>query len=474
MILCERILESISSCLTSTSPEAAIVGLVVGAFDLDEVGGGARFFFKREFLWLSGNVAYWEPNEMRYRRTNSPADISGDIAVVMDFIGVQEFRESLSKIHRSLNSKGFVTPFDDEAFALELDLLNIERLRTECGGNLTKIPQKCHLGLDFLIGLGQTIPVLSFAAKTRLLGRIRKGFDEGLWPLHHELRVAANLSYYGWDVSFHGLEVDGGCDVLATKDGVTFEAEAKAISAYTGLPIKPDSLTKLQIEVKEHFDCFDDILTPIVAVTLASNLPVNRTQLQQIVSQINSVVRNEIDSSNALGEFQFIGKIPLTSPGSVMLAAKFRMMRNKNAVLVQHVHPRLILEVASNSPNQLPRKIIRTINEAAREQFSGLHPGLIWTHLSFMPKEMFTLLSTPQHPKACLFDGIANAVYHSEKRNHISQPCFTGGSFLQKTGETMRSSSMSAIYNSPACRFGKDVLLPGGRTRDSTEKSEQN
>lgn len=411
---------------------------------------------------------------MRYRDVSSVADISGDISVVMDFIGVDEYRKSLSRIHRSLNSKGFVTPYDDAAFALELDLLNIEMLRSECGGQFTIFPAKCHAGVDFLIGLGQTIPVLSTGAKTRLLGRIKKGFDEGLWPLQHELRVTANLSKTGWDISFHDLECDGGYDFLATKDDRTFEVEAKAISAYTGLPIKPDNLTKLQIEVKEHFDCFDDMLTPIVAVTLASNLPVNRTRLQQIVSQINGVVRNEIDSSNALGEFQFIGKIPLTSPGSVMLAARFRMLRNKKPVLFQHVLPRLILELASNSPNQLPRRIIRTINEAARKQFSGLHPGVIWTHMNFMPKRMFTLLSTPEHGKACLFDGIANAVYRSEKRNHISQLCFTGGSFLKKTGETARTSYESAIYNSPACRFGKDVLLSGGRTKHSNEKSEQN
>jgi hypothetical protein len=33
---------------------------------------------------------------MRYRKANSVADISGDISVVMDFIGVDEYRESLS------------------------------------------------------------------------------------------------------------------------------------------------------------------------------------------------------------------------------------------------------------------------------------------------------------------------------------------------------------------------------------------
>jgi hypothetical protein len=407
---------------------------------------------------------------MRYREVSSLADISGDISVVMDFIGVAEYRESLSRIHRSLNSKGFVTPYDDAAFALELDLLNIEMLRVKCGGDFRIFPERCHAGVDFLIGLGQTIPVLSTEAKTRLLGRIKKGFDEGLWPLQHELRVTANLSKSGWDISFHDLEFDGGYDFLAVKDGRTFEVEAKAISAYTGGAIKPDNLTKLQIEVKEHFDCFDDKLTPIVGVTLLSNLPADRTHLQQLVSQINNVVRNENDASNTLGDFQYMGKVPLTSPGSVMLAARLRALRTKNPVLFRPVHPRLILELASRRPNQLARKIIRTINEAGREQFSGSNSGVIWAHMNFMSKEVFRFLSTSQHGRTCLFDGIANAVYRSEKRSHISQLCFTGGSFLHRAGETARSSYLSAIYNSSACRFGKDVLFTGGRMQHSNEK----
>jgi len=131
-----------------------------------------------------------------------------------------------------------------------------------------------------------------------------------------------------------------------------------------------------------------------------------------------------------------MGKVPLTSPGSVMLAARMRALRTKNPALFRPVHPRLILELASRRPNQLARRIIRTVNEAGREQFSGSSPGVIWTHMNFMSKEVFRSLSTSQHGMTCLFDGIANAVYRSEKRSHISQLCFTGGSFLDRTGET--------------------------------------
>jgi hypothetical protein len=114
---------------------------------------------------------------VRYRDVNDLADISRDASVVVDFIGKDEYRSSLEAIGGSLNAKGFVTHFDDAMFSLELDLLNLEMLRTQSSGIFQSLPQRCHRGVDFLIGLGQTIPILSEEAKTRLLGRLRKGFQ---------------------------------------------------------------------------------------------------------------------------------------------------------------------------------------------------------------------------------------------------------------------------------------------------------
>src|ERR1700674_5905882 len=110
---------------------------------------------------------------MRYRQINSLDDFSRDAAVVVDFIGQKEYRQALEKIGTDLNSKGFVTPFDDAFFALELDLWNLEGLRTQCLGRFTSLPARCHAGVDFVIGLGQTIPALSDKGKTILLGRIK-------------------------------------------------------------------------------------------------------------------------------------------------------------------------------------------------------------------------------------------------------------------------------------------------------------
>ena len=54
---------------------------------------------------------------MRYREMNSFDDISRDVAVAVNFIGQDEYRQALKKIGSDLNSKGFVTPSDDASFA---------------------------------------------------------------------------------------------------------------------------------------------------------------------------------------------------------------------------------------------------------------------------------------------------------------------------------------------------------------------
>lgn len=191
----------------------------------------ARFWGKprKQAVEVSGPSSYIQSRRMRYRETNDLSDISRDVAVVIDFIGESEYRRALLAVGNSLNAKGLVTPFDDAAFALELDLLNLERLRGHCSGNFTTLPSRCHAGLDFLIGLGQTIPVFSAEGKTRLLGRPRKGLDEGLWSLqlpalpHRYCTVSVKVTLcvseplVAVTVTFEvpaGVGVDGGGAVL--------------------------------------------------------------------------------------------------------------------------------------------------------------------------------------------------------------------------------------------------------------------
>jgi len=165
-----------------------------------------------------------------------------------------------------------------------------------------------------------------------------------------------------------------------------------------------------------------------------------------------------------------MGTIPNLALDRLQKAAYLHSQMARKIVLVKGTDPKLVLELDSDKPLQLERKIIRTISEAAREQFSGLNPGVIWTHINFISDKVFTRLSSSEDGRACLFDRIANAALPSEKRNHLSQLVFSGGSFLAKTPPIARSSYANVVYNSPVCRFGENSIFPGGRKRSLPEK----
>jgi hypothetical protein len=401
---------------------------------------------------------------MRYRETNTLDDFSRDVATAVDFIGETEYRRALEKIGNDLNSKGFVTAFDDASFRLELNLLNLEGLRKQCSGKFTSLPKSCHTGTDFLLGLGQTIPILSDRGKTVLLGRIRKGFDEGLWPLRHELAVAANLSKRGWDIEFHDFEQGGGFDYLATKNSTSYEVEAKAMSAFTGWPIKPENLSKLLVEVKEHFVWGDSSAIPLIVATLSSSLSSNRTELQRLVSAFTDVARTKTSLELPHAKINFVGVVPDLPPDKLKLAGFGHAQMRRKFVLVNATRPKLILELDSTKPIQIGWKVIRMISETAKKQFSGSRPAVIWTHMDFIPAPVFLAWGARRNGQASLFDAIANGTLMSERRNHLSQLVFTGGSFLHKSGTTARSSSRSIVYNSPICRFGQNFIFEDGRT----------
>jgi hypothetical protein len=139
----------------------------------------------------------------------------------------------------------------------------------------------------------------------------------------------------------------------------------------------------------------------------------------------------------------------------------------KKIVLVSPKRPRLVLELDSRRPIQLERKIIRTVSETAREQFTRSNPGVIWTHVNFISNEDFTRLSSAPDGNACLLGRVASAALFAEKRNHLSQLMFSGGSFLNTTDSLARSSYSAVVYDSPVCRFGKNVIFEGGRKKAS-------
>jgi hypothetical protein len=237
---------------------------------------------------------------MRYRSFTSAKDFSRDVAVFVNLVGEEEYWHLLRTLGKSLNVKGYVTETDDLRFSLELQLLNLELLRRKESGNFVGVPEYIHEATDFIIGLGQTIPFLSSAAKKKVRGQIIGGLKtNGLRSLQHEMRVAGKLSKSGYEVTLEDLEGNGGCDFLAEKNGVTYEVEAKSLPIFSGWPIKPQDADKFFLEIRRKFDGWKDkSQIPILNVTVKSGLPTNRTELLKLVAACNTAsIRDNVRNS---------------------------------------------------------------------------------------------------------------------------------------------------------------------------------
>ena len=67
-------------------------------------------------IWPLSPTSSLAEKHLRYRDINDLRDFSGDVALVVDFLGEAEYRSALEKLGRSLRAKGFVTPHDDLVF----------------------------------------------------------------------------------------------------------------------------------------------------------------------------------------------------------------------------------------------------------------------------------------------------------------------------------------------------------------------
>jgi hypothetical protein len=218
---------------------------------------------------------------MRYRSKNTADDFSRDVATFLNLIGGGEYRRLLLNLGKGLNLKGYVTETDDLRFSLELQLLNLELIRGIVAGQFPGAPEPIHEAVDFVTGLGQTIPHLSVQAQAKLRGQIIGSLKtNGLRPLQHEMRIAELVSKLGCDVIFADLESDGGHDFLAEKDGVTYEIEGKSLPIFSGQPILPQDADKLFLVLRQKFDGWKDAAQiPIFDIRVKNRLSTSHADL---------------------------------------------------------------------------------------------------------------------------------------------------------------------------------------------------
>jgi hypothetical protein len=329
------------------------------------------------------------------------------------------------------------------------------------------LPSQLHEASDFIIGLGQTIPFLSPAAKKTLRGHIIGGLKTaGLRSVQHEMRVAAKLSNSGYEIKFADLEGIGSYDFLAEKDNLTYEVEAKALSLFSGWPIKPQDADSFFLEIHRKFDGWQDkTQIPILNVTTNSSLPVNRAELLRLVTACNEVARARMSRPHEnYAAIEFVGAIPDAANGQLAFTATVDQLAHGVYAFVKQRPPKVIVRLRTTGKFKLGHNITSTISDVARRQFSKNRPGVIWTHIDYITSGFFDSLAISKTDHSSFFDSIANSIFRSRKRDHVIQLVFSGGTFLYERPPFQKSSYNITIYNSPTSEFNGPMPFSGGRT----------
>ena len=243
---------------------------------------------------------------MRYRPISTPVELSKDLVEFVELVGEDALLRSLWKLGRGLRNKGYVTPLDDIRFSLELQLLNLLLCRDKSSGQVTSIPKGVHEAVDFIIGIGQSIPYLSPKAKVKLRGQIIGGIKtNGLRPLQHEFRVAGKLSDLGCDVRFIDLEELGTHDLMATKNGIQFEVEAKSTPVYSGRSLLLPDAEKFFDMIRKRFDGPTNCTKiPVLNLKIKDRISIKHERLLRLVAMCSEVARTksnqDIDSDTSI------------------------------------------------------------------------------------------------------------------------------------------------------------------------------
>jgi tetratricopeptide (TPR) repeat protein len=400
--------------------------------------------------------------EMRYRSLNTPEDFSKDLAAYTDLVG-EAYLPALERLGEGLNRKGYVTEIDDLLYSLELDLFNLERNRRAFNGRFPLVPASVHEGVDFVIGVGQTIHHLSDKAKKDLqsdiIGRIKS--KHGLRPLQHEFRIAGALSKSDYDVTFADREGgQGGFDFLAEKTGEAFEVEGKCVPAFLGQAVLPEDSEIFFLALTKRFRGWsDETSIPVLTVMLTKTLDTNQAMISKLVEACDkAALTRGSETIESYATVTFVHAAPKTNRDRLFEVMQIDSVASWARVFLSQGDPQVAVRLMSERPSRFVRRVLDTLSDSAKRQFSGNRPGVLWLHIDYLPPAIFdALANAPAAPS--FLDLLALAVLNSPKRNHLCEVIFSGGAHLTRTGKIARSDFRKLVYQSPSCRFGNVRLF---------------
>ena len=311
---------------------------------------------------------------------------------------------------------------------------------------------------------------LSSAGKARLAGSIRSALqmEAGLGPLILEMRVIAILMSSGFDVVFNDLENGGGFDFLAHREGSQIEVECKHLSADIGRKIHRSKVYDLGGILQPVLSAAIDGSTVgrLVCVRLPNRLDGNKAQQEAIAECVRAIlaglpVSHASVCSISVQQFAIEDTVfgAETRAGVTMNDVE-RYVRNVFGLEQVHLlvnwkpgRAAVLVHIESQQPDRVLPKILKTLKESARDQFSASRPAFMCIHLADLAPRELEELARADH--AGEITGIRYAVSSLlNSRAHLYGVALMtrGDVFLRTLNKRLRSvqeSGPSYVFRKP-------------------------
>jgi hypothetical protein len=261
------------------------------------------------------------------------------------------------------------------------------------------------------------------------------GTDRDLNSVAHELRVALHLSNKGWDLEFPDIEGSGAADILARKDSLVLEIQAKHFDIDTGEKVhRDDARLVLNEAIKTAQPIESGRAIIVVSIEVYNRVPRTREFLSSLCFQVNNCIRAagryEGDSFRVMRKeiTDFGDRKSLSVDEKIAELVDDLKSNSKSFIMVRKQGDSAIVYTLNSSSDGNKKKYISdSIAECGSLQFSGERPGIIWAHLAGVSADdIKQMLSPPDSSRVTGVEDICIRAFKNSARNHVAGIIFSG------------------------------------------------
>jgi hypothetical protein len=324
----------------------------------------------------------------------------------------------------------FLSEYFDERYTIERFFARALDYRSRVGSfpPVTGPHGKQYFDLySFVHILTSAYPRLSAVGQLRVRGYITDGLkgDDGLAAFAHELAVAVHLWSAGFDVDFADIEGQSRFDILARKDGLELEIDAKTASADIGRKIHRHRALELFSRLHPALEGLHekgggrtvDIVLPDALHGAEPYMSAVTSAVSDALLQDKSVSVAQV-ADVSLGEFdhrELVGELPIAK-ALRPIAARLGRASAHLACFGSPGHGAILAMISSSKPDKVVDGIYRALKASAERQFSGANPAMIAIRLLDLTMGQLHDLASSESNKLA---PISNRLFAGERRKHL-------------------------------------------------------